>query len=205
MGVFNPLKVIITNFSGDCRNVEVADFPGNEESKKHTIPFSSVLYIERDDYCSEHSKDFYRLTPSQAVGLKYISEGNISFKKEIKNAKGELVAIEVELVPKKTKVRSHIQWVSSSSPDELPLKITARLYENLLLVDDATTVPNWLDAINPNSLRVVDAFVDPSLATIEGDHVQFERVGYFYRDPDSTKNRQVWNSTVLLKQDKAKK
>ena len=108
------------------------------------------------------------------------------------------------MVPKK-KVKSHIQWVSSPSASTKPCVITANLYENLLAVEDASSVPNWLDAINPNSLQVVEAFVDPSLFEIEGDHVQFERLGYFYRDPDSTESRQVWNSTVNLKQDKSKK
>jgi len=204
MAVLNPLKVIITNFEGETKFLDVPDFPADPKSKTHKVPFSSVVYIEREDFSEEHSKDFYRLTPSQHVGLKYIGDANIAFKKAIKNDKGELVAIEAEMVPKK-KVKSHIQWVSSPSASTKPCVITANLYENLLAVEDASSVPNWLDAINPNSLQVVEAFVDPSLFEIEGDHVQFERLGYFYRDPDSTESRQVWNSTVNLKQDKSKK
>merc|ERR1712063_54623 len=203
MAVLHPLKVTITNFKEEGKTVSVPDFPADPESTTHEVPFCKVIYIEREDFAEEHSKDFYRLTPSQNVGLKYISEGNIACKKVIKNASGEVVEILAELVPKE-KVKSHIQWVSSPSSIEKPKTITVNMYDNLFLVEDLSTVGNFLDAINYDSLQVLTAYVDPSLFEIKGDHVQFERLGYFYRDHDSTKTRPIWNCTVNLKQDKSK-
>merc|ERR1712100_190570 len=203
MAVLDPLKIRITNFDGETKYLDVPDFPADPNSKTHKVPLSSILYIEREDFNEVHSKDFYRLTPSQDVGLKYFGDGNISFRKAIKNSFGELVEIEAEIVPKQ-KVKSHIQWVSSPAK-ESPSFVTVNLYDELFTVEDLSTVPDFLDAINPDSLRVIKALVDPSVLSIEGSHVQFERLGFFYKDPDSTPSHLIWNSTVSLKQDKAKK
>jgi glutaminyl-tRNA synthetase len=203
MAVLHPLKVTITNF-GEAKTIAVPDFPAEPDSKTHGVPISKVIYIEREDFSEEHHKDFYRLTPSQNVGLKYVADGNIAFRKAIRDAKGQLTEIEVEIVSKE-KVKSHIQWVSSLSPSEKPKTITVNMYDSLFIVDDIAAVPNFLDALNPKSLEVLTAFVDPSLFEVTGNHVQFERLGYFFRDPESTATRPLWNCTVNLKQDKSKK
>jgi len=202
MAVLHPLKVTLTNLNEDTF-LDVPDFPADPNSATHKVPLSNIVYIEREDFNENHSKDYYRLTPKQNVGLKYFDKGNIAFKKAIKDNNGNIIEIEAEVVPKE-KVRAHIQWVSSIS-GENPMTITTNLYDNLFLIEDLSTISNFMDAINPNSLQVLQAYVDPSLKDIKGDHVQFERLGYFYRDHDSTENNPIWNRTVNLKQDKSKK
>jgi len=204
MAVLNPLKVTITNAPQEIKLLEVPDFPNQPNSPTHTVAFSPVIYIEREDFDENSPKGYFRLTPDQPVGLKYFSDSILSFSKAIKNENGEILEIEAELV-KKEKVKSHIHWVGSENLGMEPCKITVNLYDNLFTVEDLSTVENFLDAINPNSLKVIQAFVDHSVKKISGDHVQFERLGFFCKDFTFTEANPIWNSTVTLKQDKAKK
>jgi glutaminyl-tRNA synthetase len=202
MAVLDPLKVVIENFN-EVRQLEAPDFPSVKGSKTHSVPFSGELYIERSDFSMNPPKGYHRLTPNQPVGLKYFSEGNIAVKDVITDKNGEVVELRVTIVPK-DKVKAHIHWAAAPAPGKTPLKVEARLYDSLFTVDDLAEVDNFLDHINPDSLKVVTAYVDPYLVEFGGDHVQFERHGFFYKDPDSTPEKPVWNLTVSLKQDKTK-
>ena len=101
-------------------------------------------------------------------------------------------------------MKSHISWVSSRR-SESPNKIEVRLYDNLFTVEDVAAVgKRFREFVNPNSLQIITALVDTALAETKDDHVQFERLGYFFRDFDSTPSHPVWNRTVSLHEDKTK-
>ncbi|KAG7472238.1 hypothetical protein MATL_G00106670 [Megalops atlanticus] len=206
MAVLEPLKVTITNMP-ETTQVEVCvpDFPANEERGSHIIPFTRTIYIEQSDFREVMEKGYKRLTPDQPVGLRHAGYV-ISVQRVIKDASGKVVELEVNCTSSDVaeKPKAFIQWVS------MPLQCEVRLYERLFLhknPEDTAEVPGgFLSDINPNSLQVIDStFVDRSVTGSKVfDKFQFERIGYFSVDPDSTDEKLVFNRTVTLKEDPGK-
>ncbi|XP_051913485.1 glutamine--tRNA ligase [Hippocampus zosterae] len=206
MAVLEPLKVTIVNLPEDSKSeVRVPDFPANEAKGSHTVPFKSNIFIEQSDFREVMEKGYKRLTPEQPVGLRHAGYV-ISVKKIIKDAQGKVVELQVSCCSSDTaeKPKAFIHWVSQ------PLVCEVRIYERLFIhkhPEDPAEVPNgFLSDINPNSMQVVNsAFVDTSVKGAKVlDRFQFERVGYFSLDPDSTSDKLVFNRTVTLKEDPGK-
>ncbi|XP_057686688.1 glutamine--tRNA ligase [Corythoichthys intestinalis] len=206
MAVLEPLKVTIVNLpEGSKSEVGVPDFPANEAKGSHTVPFKSTIFIEQSDFKEVMEKGYKRLTPEQPVGLRHAGYV-ISVKKVIKDAQGKVLELEVSCCSTDTaeKPKAFIHWVSQ------PLTCEVRLYDRLFLhkhPEDPAEVPNgFLSDINPNSMQVINsALVDTSVKGAKVlDKFQFERVGYFSVDPDSTADKLVFNRTVTLKEDPGK-
>ncbi|KRX49473.1 putative glutamine--tRNA ligase [Trichinella murrelli] len=207
MAVLNPLKVRFANPVELPKMVEVPDFPNTLSDKstgKHHVQFDSTIFIEADDF-KEHADDkhFKRFTSTQAVGLKYV--GLVMILQEIKkNHLGEFMEliVKVEKLTEQNKPKCFIHWVAK------PISCEVRLYERLFHhrnPEDSNEVPGgFLTDVNKDSLHVInDAYIDESLrrcAKVES-RFQFERVGFFVVDPDSTDTKLVFNRTVSLKED----
>ncbi|XP_005801766.1 glutamine--tRNA ligase [Xiphophorus maculatus] len=206
MAVLEPLKVTITNLPKDTKmDVRVPDFPANEAKGTHTVPFTCTIFIEQSDFREVMEKGYKRLTPEQPVGLRHAGYV-ISVQKVIKDSQGNVAELEVTCCSSETaeKPKAFIHWVSQ------PLVCEVRLYDRLFLhkhPEDPSEVPGgFLNDINPNSLQVVSsALVDTSVKDAKVlDKFQFERVGYFSLDPDSSADKLVFNRTVTLKEDPGK-
>ncbi|XP_061837793.1 glutamine--tRNA ligase [Nerophis lumbriciformis] len=206
MTVMEPLKITIVNLpEGSKSNIRVPDFPAHEAKGSHTVPFTSTIFIEQSDFREVMEKGYKRLTPEQPVGLRHAGYV-ISVQKIIKDNQGKVVELEVTCCSsdKAEKPKAFIHWVSQ------PLVCEVRIYERLFLhkhPEDPAEVPNgFLSDINPNSLQVItSALVDTSVKGAKVlDKFQFERVGYFSVDPDSTDDKLIFNRTVTLKEDPGK-
>ncbi|KTG04391.1 hypothetical protein cypCar_00023333 [Cyprinus carpio] len=206
MAVLEPLKVTITNLPTNAqKEVRVPDFPANEAKGSHVVPFSKTIFIEKSDFREVMEKGYKRLTPDQPVGLRHAGYV-ISVQRVIKDGCGNVCELEVTCASSDSveKPKAFIQWVSD------PLQCEVRLYERLFLhknPEDPAEVPaGFLTDINPYSLTVIEsALVDRSVGKSKVfDKFQFERVGYFSVDPDSTSEKLVFNRTVTLKEDPGK-
>ena len=205
MGVLEPLKVVIENYPKGQE--ETFDVPYYKQDKTRTesrpLPFAREIYIERDDFMEEPVKGFTRLAPEVEVRL--MSAYYIACTGVVKDAAGRIVELRAMYDPATRggtsadgrKVRGTLHWVSA----EHALPAEVRLYDNLFTKPDPQeNGENFLDNINPDSLKILDALVEPSLATAApGDRFQFVREGYFCVDLDSTPDRLVFNRTVGLK------
>jgi glutaminyl-tRNA synthetase len=212
MAVLQPLKVIIDNYPED--KVEQLDAVNNPEDPAvgtRQVPFSHELYIERDDFMEEPPKKFYRLAPGREVRLRYAYF--ITCKEVVKNADGEIIELHCTYdpatrggdAPDGRKVKSTLHWVCA--PQSLPAEV--RLYGHLFTKenpDDVAEGADFTSNLNPDALQVLDnCYVEPSLADAEPlGRYQFERLGYFCVDPDSTAGRLIFNRTVTLRDTWAK-
>ena len=210
--VLNPVKVVITNYPEDkVEMMEMDNNPEQENAGKHQMPFSRELYIERDDFMEEPPKKFFRLTPGKEVRLKgaYI----IMCTGCTKDADGNVVEIQCTYDPdtlsgsagSQRKVKGTLHWVSARHC----VNAEVRLYDRLFAVENpsADTEHDFRELLNPDSLRVInDAKIEPFLAETakEGDTFQFQRIGYFTVDQDSTEGHLVFNRTIGLKDSWAK-
>jgi len=209
MAVLNPLKVIITNLPDDHYELLTAiNNPENEQDGTHEVPFTKVIYIERDDFMENPPKDFYRLAPGREVRLRYAYF--LKCNEVIKDEKNNIIELHctIDLAsrggksPDGRKVKSTIHWVS----EKYAVKCEVRLYDKLFLIEKPDEAENFLDVINPNSLKITTAYIEPSIKNASiGNHYQFERIGYFVVDKDSTPDKLVFNKTVGLKDTWAKK
>ncbi|KAM4651239.1 glutamine--tRNA ligase [Discoglossus pictus] len=206
MAVLEPLKVTITNFPAEkAIEVSVPNFPADESKGFHTVPFTSTVYIEQTDFKEVMEKGYKRLTPDQPVGLRHAGYV-ISVQNIVKDQSGKVVELEVSCVKSDAsdKPKAFIHWVSD------PLVCEVRLYDRLFLhktPEDPAEVPGgFLNDLNPNSLTIIHkALVDQSVKNAKAfDKFQFERLGYFSVDPDSTQEKIVFNRTVTLKEDPGK-
>ncbi len=212
MAVLRPLKVVIDNYpEGQVEQMDAINNPEDARAGMRKVPFSRVLYIERDDFRENPPKQFYRLSPGREVRLRYgyfITCTNV-----VKDANGEVVEVHCMYdpatrggnAPDGRKVKSTIHWVSAAHA--VPAEV--RLYENLFLKENPSEVEegkDWTHNLNPNSLEIVnEAKFEPSLANAQiGTAYQFERLGYFCIDPDSKPGALVFNRTVALKDTWAK-
>ena len=210
--VLNPVKVVITNYPEDkVEMMEMDNNPEQENAGKHQMPFSRELYIERDDFMEEPPKKFFRLTPGKEVRLKgaYI----IMCTGCTKDADGNVTEIQCTYDPdtlsgsagSQRKVKGTLHWVSARHCVDAEV----RLYDRLFAVENpsADTEHDFRELLNPDSLRVVtDAKIEPFLAETakEGDTFQFQRIGYFCVDEDTTEGHLVFNRTIGLKDSWAK-
>ena len=212
MAVLRPLKVVIENYpEGKVEEMDAVNNPEDAGAGTRKVPFSRVLYIERDDFREDPPKQFYRLSPGREVRLRYgyfITCTNV-----IKDASGNVVEVRCSYdpatrggnAPDGRKVKSTIHWVSAAHA----IDAEVRIYENLFTKEDPNDVEegqDWISNLNPNSLEIIsDAKLEPSLREAKsGDRYQFERLGYFAVDPDSRPGALVFNRTVALKDTWAK-
>jgi glutaminyl-tRNA synthetase len=212
MAVLRPLKVVIDNYpEGQVDEVDAVNNPEDESAGKRKVPFSKVLYIEQDDFREDPPKQYYRLSPGREVRLRYgyfITATGV-----VKNDKGEVVEVHCTYdpttrggnAPDGRKVKSTIHWVSAAHAVDAEV----RIYEKLFTKEDPNQVEEGQEFtanLNPNSLEVIrDAKLEPSLANAPvGARYQFERLGYFCADPDSSPGHLVFNRTVALKDTWAK-
>jgi glutaminyl-tRNA synthetase len=211
MAVTRPLKVIITNYPDDnVEWLETINNPEDESMGTRTIPFSRELYIEQDDFMENPPKQFFRLSPGNEVRLK--SAYIIKCEEVIKDKKGIIKALHCTYDPEtrsgkplsNRKVKSTIHWVSAKHA--VPAEI--RLYDRLFNKEDPDVAgegQDFISNLNPDSLQILHGFVEPSLKEANPlDKFQFQRIGYFCGDPDSTSKKLVFNRTVPLKDTWAK-
>ncbi|XP_017017502.1 probable glutamine--tRNA ligase [Drosophila kikkawai] len=205
--VLEPLKVTIKNFPHAAPvQLEVPDFPQNPQQGSHKITLDKVVYIERGDFKLEPEKGYRRLSPKQSVGLRHAGLV-ISVENIVKDpATGEVVELvcSSQAAEQAEKPKAFVQWVSQ------PIQLEVRLYEQLFKhknPEDPNEVPGgFLSDISEKSISVVRAFADQALAQAKVyDKFQFERIGFFSVDPDTTKDHIVLNRTVGLKEDAGKK
>ena len=207
MAVLRPLKVVIENYpEGQIEQLDAANHPDDPGAGSRKVPFGRELYIERDDFMENPPKKFFRLSPGAEVRLRYAYF--ITCREAKKNAAGEIVELRCSYdpatrggnAPDGRKVKATIHWVSAAAgkPAE------ARIYHPLFLKVDPDP-SNFQAELNPNSLEVLPAMVEPVL--IEGnaaEPVQFERQGYFVRDGDTSPGRTVFHRTTGLRDTFAK-
>ena len=207
--VVNPVKLVITNYpEGQVEEMEAINNPEDPESGTRTVPFSKVLWIERADFRENADKKFYRLSIDREVRLKYAYI--IKCTHIVKDDAGNITEIHCTYDPltksgmpeSNRKVKATIRWASVKHAQ----KARIRLFDRLFSVPDPDNCEEgqtFLDHLNPNSLVEQDGWIEPTLTigkAMEIKHFQFERLGYFYADPDSTKDMLVFNKTVSLKQ-----
>ena len=207
MAVLDPVKVVITNYPE--ASGELLDAENNQEDESagyRKVPFSREIYIEREDFLEEAPAKFFRLSLGREVRLKnaYIIKGE----SVVKDAAGNITEIHVTYdsdsrsgsgsEASQRKVAGTLHWVSIQHA--IPAEV--RMYDRLFIDEapDSHKEKNFLEFMNPNSLQIVKGFVEPSLANVKsGDKFQFQRMGYFNVDKDSTPEKLVFNRTVGLK------
>ncbi len=206
MCVLGPLKVTIVNYEG-AEEIDASYYPDDVPKEgSRTLPFSSTIYIDREDFSENPPKGYYRLTPDQPVRLKHAYI--ITFEEAIKDAEGNITELRVRYHPDSRsgsdtsgiRVKSAIQWVEAEHADRVEVRLYDRLYR--------AEAPESIDDLNPDSLTIIpDALIEPSVLNEASDErFQFERLGYFYRDPvESTDDKTVFNRIVTLKDSWAKK
>jgi len=206
MAVLNPLKVVIENYpEGQTEWLEAVNNPSDPASGTRKIPFSRTLYIERDDFMEDPPKKFFRLAPGREVRLRWAYF--LTCTSVVKNAQGEVTELRCTYdpatkggdAPDGRKVKATIHWVCAQNGKP----VNVRLFDRLFLKespDDAPEGQEFTVNLNPDSLKEVQAWVEPVLAQAKPlDHFQFERVGYFCVDKDSPPGAPVFNRTVSLK------
>lgn len=212
MAVMNPLKVVIDNYpEGLVEEMEVVNNPEDPSAGTRKVKFSREIYVERDDFMEVPMKKFFRLAVGNEVRLR--SAYFITCTSFEKDADGNITVLHATYDPQSRggnspdgrKVKGTIHWVSAGFAKEAEV----RLYDKLFTVADLGTIPedaNWLDYLNPDSLKVAKCLIEPGLAEIApSTNVQFERVGYFFSDPkDFSAEHPVFNRTVALKDSWAK-
>jgi len=213
MAVLNPVKVIIDNYPEREEEVLIANYNDYEEGfGSREVPFSREIYIEREDFKEEANKKFFRLKLGKEVRLKnayFITANSVE-----KDDNGEISVIHCTYDPKtksgsgteesKRKVKGTLHWVSVPHA----IRAEVRIYDRLFLDEapDGHKDKDFLEFINPSSLQVINAFVEPSLQTAKvGERFQFQRLGYFNVDDDSNANKLVFNKTVGLRDNWSKK
>ena len=203
MAVLRPLKIVIDNYPEDqSEELEAVNHPDDPAAGTRRLRFGRELYIERDDFMENPPKKFYRLSPGREVRLRYAYF--ITCREVVKNRAGEVVELRCSYDPQTRggnapdgrKVQATLHWVSAA--DAVPAEV--RLYNQLFARPDPNPA-DFIADLNPDSLEVLTGCkLEPELAAAStGDPVQFERQGYFCRDPDSTPTHLVFNRTVGLR------
>jgi glutaminyl-tRNA synthetase len=213
MAVLDPLKVIITNWpEGHVEPCTAQNNPEDDSAGVREVLLGREIYIERDDFMEDPPKKYFRLSPGAEVRLRF--GYFITCQEVVKDETGAVIELRCTYDPATAggnspdgrKVRGTIHWVSAEHATDAEV----RMYDHLFEVEDPTEPPagsdNWLDNVSRDSLRVVEgAKLEPALGEAQpGVPYQFERVGYFCLDPDSTAERLVFNRTVSLRDTWAK-
>jgi glutaminyl-tRNA synthetase len=205
MVVFDPVKLIITNYDGKDEMLHAENNPEDADGGSRDIPFSSELWIEREDFMEVPPKKWFRLAPGQMVRLK--SAYIIKCDRFEKDAEGKVTNIYCSYIPESrsghdtsgVSVKGTLHWVSARHA----VAVELRLYDRLFKVEDPTDESgDFKDYLNPDSLTILsNAFAEPAIAKANSsEKFQFVRKGYFVMDPDSSNNRLVFNRTVELKE-----
>jgi glutaminyl-tRNA synthetase len=208
MAVLRPLKVVIENYpEGRFEELEAVNHPDDPNAGTRRIRFGRELYVERDDFMESPPKKFYRLSPGREVRLRYAYF--ITCREVVKDAGGEVVELRCTYDPQTRggnapdgrKVQATLHWVGAADA----VSAEVRLYNQLFLRPDPNA-GDFAGDLNPNSLEILtDCKFEPAVVAANAeDAVQFERQGYFFRDPDSTPGRLVFNRTVGLRDTWAK-
>jgi glutaminyl-tRNA synthetase len=214
MAVLRPLRLVLTNYpEGQSEDMDVVNNPEDATAGTRKVPFSRVVYIERDDFMEDPPKKFFRLAPGREVRLRnaYL----IVCTDVVKDAEGNIVELQCTYdpatrggdAPDGRKVKATLHWVSAAHAVDAEV----RLYDRLFSVEDPDGMASkagtdFIDLLNPSSLEVLsDGKLEPSLASAPaGARFQFERLGYFAVDPESRPGAPVFNRTVSLKDTWAK-
>jgi len=212
MAVLRPLRVVIDNYpEGQVEHMEAVNNPEDPSQGTRQVPFSRVLYIEQDDFREDPPKQYFRLSPGREVRLRY--GYLVTCTSVVKDSSGQVIEVHCTYdpatrggnTPDGRKVKGTIHWVSA----EHAIDAEVRLYDNLFTKEDPNEVAEGQDFtanLNPGSLEVVNtAKLEPSLRDAKpGARYQFERLGYFSVDPDTTPRKLVFNRTVALRDTWAK-
>ncbi len=210
MAVLRPLRVVIDNYPEDfMEELEAVNNPEDPNMGTRKVPFSRVLYIEQDDFLEHPPKEFYRLAPGREVRLRYAY-----FIKCVGVVKDDRTGEAVEIhctydpvtrggdAPDGRKVKATLHWVSAAHA----IKAEVRLYDHLFTIPNPAEYDNFKDYLNPKSLEILKSCrVEPSLGGSKpADQYQFERIGYFCVDPESSEDALIFNRTVMLRDTWAK-
>ena len=211
MAVLNPLKVVIDNYPDDfIDELDAINNPEDETAGTRKVPFSKIIYIEKDDFMEVPSKKYFRLSPGTEVRLRYAYF--IKCESVVKDEHGEVIEVHCLYDPASRggnspdgrKVKGTIHWVSEAKG----IDVEVRLFDRLFSVPDPENIVedgNFKDTLNPDSLKIINAKAEPYLKDAPVmTHYQFERIGYFCVDVDSTDAKKVFNRTVSLKDSWAK-
>ena len=209
MVVFDPLKVVITNFpEGSTELLSGENNPEDPGSGSREIPFSREIFIEQEDFMEEPPKKYFRLAPGQMVRLKHAFI--IKCESFTKDANGNITEVQATYVPESRSgsdtsglaVKGVVHWVSVAHA----VQMEARLYDRLFKIEDTSEMEgDFKDYLNPESLNVKTVYAEPSLAQAKpGEKFQFLRMGYFTPDADSSDGRLIFNRTVTLRDTWAK-
>ena len=208
MAVMRPLKVVISNYpEGETDWLDAVNNPEDESAGTRKVPFSRELYIEREDFMEDPPRRFYRLAPGREVRLRY--GYFIKCEEVVKDESGDVVELRCTYDPETRggnapdgrRVRATLHWVSAAHAIDAEVRLYDHLFTRWNPDEDDEDGADWLSFLNPESLVVVDAKLEPSLAeAAPGYRCQFERQGYFCVDTkDSTPERVVFNRTTTLR------
>ena len=212
MGVLDPLKVVITNYpEGEEEWLDAENNPEDESAGSRKVPFSREFYIEKEDFREEANKKFFRLKLGKEVRLKnaYI----IKAESCTKDTDGNIIEVQCTYDPKSKsgsgseeslrKVKGTLHWVSIKHAVEAEVRLYDRLFTDAS--PDTHKDKDFMEFVNPDSLEVITGYVEPHLKEAQiGDRVQFQRIGYFCVDPDTTTDKLIFNRTVGLRDSWAK-
>ena len=204
LAVLKPLKVVIENFpEGKIEWLPALNNPNSDKPEQREIPFSREIWIEQDDFMEEPSKKFFRLAPGKEVRLRYAFF--VTCNAVIKDEDGEIVELRCSYDPETRggnapdgrKVKGTIHWVSAEHAKDAEV----RIYNSFYNTPSPGRERDFIEDINPNSLEVLkNCKIEPDLITLDDNvPIQFERLGYFYKDPDTTPEKHIYNRTISLR------
>ena len=204
LAVLKPLKVVIENFpEGKIEWLPALNNPNSDKQEQREIPFSREIWIEQDDFMEEPSKKFFRLAPGKEVRLRYAFF--VTCNAVIKDEDGEIVELRCSYDPETRggnapdgrKVKGTIHWVSAEHAKDAEI----RIYNSFYNTPSPGRERDFIEDINPNSLEVLEnCKIEPDLITLDDNvPIQFERLGYFYKDPDTTPEKHIYNRTISLR------
>ena len=204
LAVLKPLKVVIENFpEGKIEWLPALNNPNSDKPEQREIPFSREIWIEQDDFMEEPSKKFFRLAPGKEVRLRYAFF--VTCNAVIKDEDGEIVELRCSYDPETRggnapdgrKVKGTIHWVSVEHAKDAEV----RIYNSFYNTPSPGRERDFIEDINPNSLEVLEnCKIEPDLITLDDNvPIQFERLGYFYKDPDTTPEKHIYNRTISLR------
>jgi len=204
LAVLKPLKVVIENFpEGKIEWLPALNNPNSDKQEQREIPFSREIWIEQDDFMEEPSKKFFRLAPGKEVRLRYAFF--VTCNAVIKDEDGEIVELRCSYDPETRggnapdgrKVKGTIHWVSVEHAKDAEV----RIYNSFYNTPSPGRERDFIEDINPNSLEVLEnCKIEPDLITLDDNvPIQFERLGYFYKDPDTTPEKHIYNRTISLR------
>jgi len=211
MGILNPLKVVITNYpEGLVEEMDAVNNPEDLSAGTRKVPFTRELYIERDDFMENPPRKFFRLAPGREVRLRYAYF--VTCTETVKDANGEITELHCTYDPASKggdspdgrKVKATLHWVSATENVKAEVRLYDRLFNDEM--PDGHKDVDFKEFMNPDSLKVLPGcYLEPFVKQAKPfDHFQFERLGYFNLDPDSTKEKLVFNRTVPLRDTWAK-